>query len=349
MKKHPALLIILTAAVFAASASCSKIPRVSESLIDPDTQILAEKMLPSLRGFNLLNMFVRGSSDDKPFNEKDFQTIADWGFNFVRIPMDYRIWIQGGDWNKINEIAFERLDKAIEYGQKYGIHVCINFHRAPGFTVASPKENTDLWTEKEPQEVFANMWAYIAGRYKKIPSKDLSFNLINEPPNIDEEVYAAVMKKAVDAIRAKDPKRLIIADGREYGSRPSALIKDMGLAQATRGYFPNTVSHYRAEWIEGATSYPEPVWPIISIPMYLYSQTKTDVPHSIFNIGHDFNEAYYLDVKAGTVSREAMLIVKADETTIFEKLFVCGSGVGEWASVVYNQEWDIYQNIYDRD
>ncbi|MCL2127804.1 MAG: cellulase family glycosylhydrolase, partial [Treponema sp.] len=220
---------------------------------------------------------------------------------------------------------------------------------APGYTVASPGENTDLWTEKEPQEAFARMWGYFAERYKKIPSKHLSFNLVNEPPNIDEEVYVSVMKKAVDAIRAKDPNRLIIADGREYASRPSGMIRDLGLVQATRGYYPNTVSHYRAEWIEGASNYPPPVWPSVSVPKYLYALAKNDVPRSMYSIGHEFDEAYYLDVNVGIVSREAKLIVKADGGVIFDKLFTSGPGEGDWSTVVHNSEWDIYQNIFDRD
>jgi aryl-phospho-beta-D-glucosidase BglC (GH1 family) len=312
-------------------------------------QIPAVEKLSTFRGFNLLNMFIKGSSDDRPFNEKDFQTISEWGFNFVRIPMDYRILIRGNDWNDINENAVERLDRAIEYGMKYNIHVCINLHRAPGYTVATPRETTDLWTQKEPQEAFARMWGYFAERYKKIASEHLSFNLVNEPPNMDEAEYAAVMKKAVDAIRAKDPNRMIIADGREYASRPSGIIRELGLVQATRGYYPNTVSHYRAEWIEGSSNYPAPVWPSVSVPKYLYALAKNDVPRSMYRIEHDFNEAYYLDVSAGIVSREARLIVKANDRTIYDKLFISGAGEGEWTTVVHNQEWDVYQNIYDKD
>jgi aryl-phospho-beta-D-glucosidase BglC (GH1 family) len=337
--------------LFAATLffNCSKIPKTGESNMGTYTQNPATEKLPTFRGFNLLNMFIRGSSDDKPFNEKDFQTISEWGFNFVRIPMDYRILIKGNDWNEINENAIERLDKAIEYGKKNNIHVCINLHRAPGYTVAAPGEKTDLWTEKEPQEAFARMWGYFAERYKEIPSERLSFNLVNEPPNIDEDVYAAVMKKAVDAIRTIDPTRLIIADGREYGSKPSNMIRELGLAQATRGYYPNTVSHYKAEWIEGASDYSAPVWPLVSVPGYLYSLTKKDIPRSMYSISHDFNGAYYLDVNVGTVSREARLVVKADGRIIYDKLFVCGPGNGEWTTVVHNQEWNIYQNIFNKD
>ena len=349
MKRLFSFFCLFITALFFTTVSCSKIPKVGESNMETVTPVRTEEKLPIFRGFNLLNMFVRGTSDDKPFSERDFQTISEWGFNFVRIPMDYRLWVRGNNWNDINEGIIERLDRAIEYGMKYNIHVCINFHRAPGYTVADPKETADLWTQKEPQEAFARMWGYFAERYKNIPSEYLSFNLVNEPPNIDEAVYTSVMKKAVDAIRAKDPGRLIIADGREYGSRPSNMIRELGIMQAARGYYPNTVSHYKAEWIEGSANFPPPAWPYIPVPRYLYALGKNDVPRSIYSIGHDFNEAYYLDVNVGIVSREARLIVKAGGRTIYDKLFVSGAGEGEWTTVVRNREWNIYQNIYDKD
>jgi endoglucanase len=200
---------------------------------------------------------------DSPFNEKVFQTISEWGFNFVRFPMDYRILFGGNDWNNIDEKAVERLDQGIEYGNENNIHVCINLHRAPGYHVNS-KEATDLWTENEPQEAFTRLWGFFAERYKKIPNAQISFNLVNEPPDIAEEVYASVMKKAADAIRAKDPNRLIIADGREYGNKPSAKIRELGIMQSMRGYYPFTVSHYKAEWVKGASDYSPPVWPLSS-------------------------------------------------------------------------------------
>src|SRR5512139_950729 len=114
--------------------------------------------LPRWRGFNLLEMFLRSSSPG-PFREDDFRLISEWGFNFVRLPMDYRIWIQDGDWTRFNETALRWVDQAVEYGQRYGVHVCLNFHRAPGYTVASPPEPTSLWTDPVTQQVCAMHWA----------------------------------------------------------------------------------------------------------------------------------------------------------------------------------------------
>jgi aryl-phospho-beta-D-glucosidase BglC (GH1 family) len=310
----------------------------------------AGKLPSSWKGFNLLNMFYLGGREtDTPFNEKEFKMMSDWGFNFVRIPIDYRILIRSNNWNNMNESAIRRLDKAVEYGIKYDIHICINLHRAPGYTVASPAETTNLWTQAKPQEAFARIWGYIAGRYKNVPNEYLSFNFVNEPAGMDEKTYADVMKKAADAIRAHTPDRILIADGLDYGVIPSYLIKELGIAQATRGYMPFTITHYKADWVEGSDKLPLPVWPVLLIPKYLYGLQKNEVPRSVFMIEHDFNAAYNLDVNVGTVSKEARLVVKADGAVMYERLFISGSGKGEWAQVVFNREWNIYQNIFNKD
>jgi hypothetical protein len=310
----------------------------------------ADKLPSSWKGFNVLNMFYRGGSDtDSRFNENDFQLMAEWGFNFVRIPMDYRIWVTGKKGNTMNETALKRIDRAVEYGIKYDIHICLNFHRAPGYTVASPPETADLWTQTEPQEAFARMWGYFAERYKGIPNEYLSFNLVNEPPDMDEAVYAAVMGKAAGAIWAHDPGRLIIADGLAFGRKPSKMIQQLGIAQASRGYEPFSLTHYKAEWVEGSDDYPLPSWPVFYIPRFLYNPAKEGVTASMYRIDHAFNEAYFLDINVGTVSHEARLIVKADGGTLYDRLFKSAAGAGEWKAVVYRKEWNIYQNIFNRD
>ncbi len=217
--------------------------------------------LPRWRGFNLLEKFMVHSN--RPFVEEDFRWISELGFDFVRLPMDYRIWIRDGDWRKINEDALKEIDQAVEYGKKYDIHVSINFHRGPGYTVASPREPRDLWTDPEAQEVFAQHWAAFARRYKGIPNNRLSFDLINEPGQIDGPTYFKAVKPAVEAIRKEDPQRLIIADGAYWGKRPVPELIPLKVAQSTRGYQPMGISHYRASWIRGSDTWPTPTWPLL--------------------------------------------------------------------------------------
>ena len=61
----------------------------------------AQTAIPRWRGFNLLEMFTMHSRGD--FREEDFKWIRDWGFDFVRFPTVYRLWIEDGDDYKIKE------------------------------------------------------------------------------------------------------------------------------------------------------------------------------------------------------------------------------------------------------
>ena len=302
--------------------------------------------LPRWKGFNLLYFF--NTTSFKPVDEATFRRIASFGFNFVRLPIDYRCLIVDGDWYELDEKALLEIDKALEFGKKYDIHICLNLHRAPGYTVASPPEKTDLWRQPEPQEAFARMWGAFAKRYRNVPSEYLSFNLVNEPPDIDEALYANVAGKAANAIWAQDPDRIVIADGLAYAVKPSKTLADLGLAQATRGYQPFNLTHYKAEWVNNADAYPPPAWPDYMLPMYLYGYAKNDI-RSIYDIEYDFTEAYTLDINVGVVSDKARLIVKADGDEVYNRLFISGAGTGEWKTAVYAAEWNIYQNVFDRD
>ena len=304
--------------------------------------------LPRWRGFNLLEKFSKEWSN-KPFSEDDFKMISSLGFNFVRLPMDYRVWIKDSDVYKINEDVMKEIDQAVEFGKKYGVHVCINFHRAPGYSVnESPKEKTNLWTDPETQKACAFHWAYFAERYKNIPSKDLSFNLFNEPKDIDEEIHYKVVKIMTDAIREKDPNRLIISDGLIWGSKPAEKLVPLKVAQATRGYFPSNVTHYKASWVQGSDRYPVPVWPMPKVNSYLFGPIKKEYQTPLI-IECDIREPVKLRIKVDIVSGSSRLIVKADNKQIFDKAFKCGPGKGEWEKEVHNKEWDVYQNIYNKD
>jgi aryl-phospho-beta-D-glucosidase BglC (GH1 family) len=303
--------------------------------------------LPRWRGFNLLEKFQR-DWNNKPFAEQDFRLIHELGFNFVRLPMDYRVWIEGDDWGRFREATLKEIDQAVQWGGKYGIHVCLNFHRAPGYTVASPPERTSLWTDAETQRVCARHWAMFALRYKGIPSERLSFNLFNEPAGVEAAAYVRVVRGIVAAIRSEDPQRLVISDGLQWGTLPVPELRELKIAQATRGYTPMELTHYKASWVGGADQYPLPTWPILLAYGTLYGSAKPELQAPLILDG-PFARPARLRFRVGTVSFRCRLLVDADGKTLFEKDFVCGPGQGEWKKAVFKAEWNSYQNVYDRD
>jgi endoglucanase len=217
----------------------------------------SQTVLPRWRGFNLLDMFTMKSTG--PFRESDFQLISSWGFDFVRLPLCYTLWCagEGEDVYRIREDRLAMIDQAVEYGRKYGIHVCVNFHRAPGFSVnAERKEPFDLWKDQAALDACTFHWKLFARRYAGIGSDRVSFNLVNEPmtPQTDpargmtRADHERVVRALVKAIREEDPKRLVIADGVNWGNDASPELADLKIVQSCRAYTPFHLTHYKAHW-----------------------------------------------------------------------------------------------------
>ena len=177
---------------------------------------------PKWYGFNLLEYFSTDPDwmkyfpykDDGMFLEDDFRWIRDWGFNWVRLPMDYRFWTDPQDLFKIREDKVVPIDRAIKLGDKYGIHVNVSLHRAPGYCILDTldesvtgihitKEKSSVFSDPKMLDAFVYQWAYFAGRYKGIFSEKVSFNLVNEPivmptpAEIEEQKKAGQAKPAV--------------------------------------------------------------------------------------------------------------------------------------------------------
>lgn len=303
------------------------------------------RKLPRWRGFNLLEKFLAGNN--APYQETDFAWMAEWGFNFARLPMDYRCWAKTPDADFVEQTLLD-IDQAVDWGRQYGIHISLNFHRGPGYCVNPPKEAGDLWTDPAMQELFARHWVVFAKRYEGIPSRQLSFNLINEPHSVEDAIYAAAMKPAIEGIRAVDSQRLMVADGLSWGSIPSQDLIPFAVAQSTRGYAPFELSHYQASWISSPADTPIPVWPIpVGINNHLFGNGKPDLQSPLV-LQVQCPKPTGFSIHVGHVSAEAELVVKADGVVVLQHLFKPGPGEGDWIKSVAN-EWGGYNADYDRD
>jgi endoglucanase len=239
---------------------------------------LTARHIPRWRGFNLQGRFGGpGHPYDGPaFEESDFAAMAEWGFDFARLPLSYWVWGSRDDWSLVREEPLKQIDRAVELGRQHGIHVNINFHRLPGYCINGRElEPADLFSGRKAErqralDAAVFHWKTFARRYKGIPNRRLSFDLINEPPKMRsyegylEERYEEIVRALVAGIREVDPGRLIVADGLDIGQLPVPGIVDLGLVQSTRGYLPKAVSHYTATWVprdEFETMNP-PTWPL---------------------------------------------------------------------------------------
>jgi endoglucanase len=262
----------LSAAAAAGTASA-----VFRSEAQTEAKLLpaaSPNQLPRWRGFNLLEKFTKRREGNPAFKESDFAAIAELGFNFVRLPMSYLCWTDPEDWMRVKEAELKHIDATVELGRKYGVHVNMNFHRAPGYCVNPPAEPLSLWTDDKALDTCAFHWAHFAKRYKGIPNNQVSFDLLNEPSDLPEEQYTRVVRRLVAAIREEDPDRLIVADGLRWGNKPVLSLVDLNIAQSTRGYQPSRVSHYKASWMHGSDQWPEPTWPLVIKPDSVWDKER---------------------------------------------------------------------------
>ncbi|HEX5220318.1 MAG TPA: cellulase family glycosylhydrolase [Verrucomicrobiae bacterium] len=218
--------------------------------------------LPRWRGFNLTEKFIARPNGNPAFPDSDFALLHEWGFDFARLPMSYLCWSSHEDMRQMREPELKHLDEAVASGQKHQVHICFNLHRAPGYCVNPPREPLDLWKDEKALDACAFQWSTLARRFKGVPAEKLSFDLLNEPANVSEEDYTRVVKRLVQAIRAEDSQRLIIADGLHWGREPVFSLVDLNIAQSTRGYDPMQVSHHQANWVQGSGKWPTPTWPM---------------------------------------------------------------------------------------
>ena len=210
------------------------------------------------RGFNLLGMFRAPTIGLTPdprvdghFVEWEFKALHDWGFNFARLPIDYRILTCDDDWTKLDEKKMKCVDEAIAWGRKYGIHVQVALHRIPGYCILDQTEAFPLGTSPVAQDAAAKMWATFARRWKGVPNEALSFNLFNEPTRHTAGTnYLPLCRMLIKAIRDVDPVRFVMADGNKCASVPVPELYGVeSVGQAFRGYTPHIITHFGADWM----------------------------------------------------------------------------------------------------
>lgn len=219
-------------------------------------------------GFNMLWMYTwEPGRAPLPPDERALDFLAAQGFNFARIPTDYRFWVHDFDYLHPDQAVFAAFDRYLAACSARGIHMSLNIHRGPGYCInRNDLERHNLWLDQEAQDGFVFQWETFARRYRGVPADQLSFDLLNEPPGVGQygltrANHAALIRRTVAAIRAIDPQRAIVIDGLGGGHLAMPELADLGVVHSGRGYQPMPVSHHQARWWPGHADAPAPEYP----------------------------------------------------------------------------------------
>lgn len=190
------------------------------------------------------------------------------GFNFVRLPFSYRFWTHDFDYARFDEPVLKNIDGYLAACHQRGLHASINLHRAPGYCIVfgSIPERHNLWTDPAAQDAFIGQWRMFAARYRGIAPDKLSFDLLNEPPEIgragfSRDIHEKLIRQTIAAIREIDPARPIVIDGLDGGNVAMPELADVGATHSGRGYQPYPVSHWGATWWDGWKAGDSPEYP----------------------------------------------------------------------------------------
>ena len=202
--------------------------------------------------FNTKRCINMGNALDAPsegewghtIEASSFKTVADAGFDTVRIPVRWSAHTGNAPDYKIEDAFFNRVTEVIDQALENDLQVILNIHHFEELNT-SPVENTAK---------FLALWDQIAKRYKSLP-ESVYFEIINEPnADFKGELMRKIVTQAFKQIRETNPTRILIIGGDDWSgirSIPSIpAIDDPNQVYTFHYYDPFKFTHQKAGWTD---------------------------------------------------------------------------------------------------
>lgn len=184
--------------------------------------------------------------------EPDFEKIASWGLDHVRIPVDYNV-LENED-GSYNESGFARIETALGYAKKYGLNAIIDLHKTAGFSFDEGEQESGFFESDKYQERFYRLWEELAKHFAKY-SEYVAFELLNEVTEqrfID--AWNRISRECIKRIRAYAPDTLILLGS--YWNNSAEAVKDLEKPYDDKViynfhcYSPIEFTHQGAYWVK---------------------------------------------------------------------------------------------------
>lgn len=155
------------------------------------------------KGINLGNRLEAPNEGDwgGTIQAQDFPFIAKRGFDHVRIPIRFSGHALTASPYTIDATFFSRVDQVLDQATAANLAVVLDMHAYDELT-------TDAAGQRDR---FVGLWTQIAARYRDRPDT-VAFELFNEPNTQLDTTWNDVMLPAINAVRASNPRRLLIVD-----------------------------------------------------------------------------------------------------------------------------------------
>lgn len=208
---------------------------------------------------------------DNYITHEDIKFIKKSGFNSIRLPFNYKLFVSPNDHLKIEGIGFELLNRCVEWCREENIYVIFDMHGAPG---GQTGDNIDdsygypfLYEDEDAQQTTLLIWEKIASIYKDDPIV-IGYDLLNEPiaHYFDKDklnpLLVPLFKKITSAIRKVDNNHVIFYGGAQWNSNFSVFGEpfDSKAAYTFHKYWTDTTQSVIQEYVDYSNKYNVPLW-----------------------------------------------------------------------------------------
>lgn len=185
--------------------------------------------------------------------ESDFERIAAWHFDHVRVPFDFNV-IEKENGELIEE-NWKYLDNAVSWGKEHGLNVILDLHKTAGydFNDFGNQAKNNLFNNVKAQERFLAIWDRVSKRYAN--ETNVLFELLNEVADLEFiDPWNKLIVKAVDVIRQNASETPIIYGGVCWNS--ASFVKDLvappskNIIYTFHLYEPLLFTHQKAYWVD---------------------------------------------------------------------------------------------------
>jgi len=185
--------------------------------------------------------------------EEDIKRIKSWGFNIIRLPVDYLFFARPENPLLFLEERLALIDRFLRLARQYGLYTILDLHKAPGHTFQSGERDlNDIWKEDaRNREYFLGIWDMLSGRYRDFDR--IMYEILNEPVVPMAADWNRLAAEAIAVIRKNDARHPIVVDADFWGLCSSfndlQKFDDDNIIYSFHFYEPILVTHQMAEWI----------------------------------------------------------------------------------------------------
>ncbi len=183
--------------------------------------------------------------DDKALTQKritaaDFKLLKTLGFKSIRLPVAFEY--HAGKGVPLN-LLLGYIDEVWKQCRTNGLKLVIDYH------YGTLNDNNYI----AQTQVIIKTWTLLTRRYMKLPADGLFFEIYNEPPPMNPQLWKDAAYNIVSAIRKIDQKRTLLVGASNYNSiyELSRMVRlaDENIIYTFHFYEPFLFTHQGAAWV----------------------------------------------------------------------------------------------------